>query len=112
MSRSQKKFTLGEEHRLRVFENRVLRRIFVGKEELTGSWRKLRSENFHVYCSPDIRVMKTRTLMLKGHVAGMGEMRNSYKILVGISEGKRTLGRGRLMLEDDGEIPFFLKGIA
>jgi hypothetical protein len=76
MLRSQKKFTLGEEHRLIVSENRVLRRIFSGKEELAGRWRKLYSEIFHVYCSPDIRVLKTRALILKGHATGMGEMKN------------------------------------
>jgi hypothetical protein len=41
------KFTLGEEYRLRVFENRVLRRIFGPKREEDGSWRKLHNDELH-----------------------------------------------------------------
>ena len=54
--------TLKEEHRLRVFENRVLRRIFGPKRDgVTGEWRKLRNEELNdLYCSPNIvRVMKS-----------------------------------------------------
>jgi hypothetical protein len=54
---------LREEHRLRVFENRVLRRIFVPKrDEMTGEWRKLHNEELHnLYSSPDIiRQVKSR----------------------------------------------------
>jgi hypothetical protein len=57
--------TLREEHRLRVFENRVLRRIFGPKrDEVTGGWRKLHNEELHgLYSSPSIiRVMKTRRM--------------------------------------------------
>ena len=52
---------LREEHRLRVFERRVLRRIFGPKrEEGTGEWRRLHNEELHdLYCSADvIRLMK------------------------------------------------------
>jgi hypothetical protein len=55
--------TLREEHRLRVFENKVLRRIFAPKkDEVTGGWRKLRNEELHdLYFSPSIiRIIKSR----------------------------------------------------
>jgi hypothetical protein len=65
---------LREEHRLRVFENKVLRRIFGPKREVDGSWRKLHNNEFHnLYSSPNIvRVIKTRRLRWAGHVARMG----------------------------------------
>jgi hypothetical protein len=67
--------TLREEHRLRVFENRVLRRIFGPKrDEATGGWRKLHNEEFNnLYSSPSIiRMIKSRRMRLEGHVARMG----------------------------------------
>jgi hypothetical protein len=67
--------TLREEHRLSVFENRVLRRIFGPKrDEVTGEWRKLHNEELHgLYSSPSIvRVMKARRMRWAGHVARMG----------------------------------------
>jgi hypothetical protein len=66
--------TSGEEHRLRVFENRVLRRIFGPEREVGGSWRKLRNDELHgVYSSPNIvRVIKSRRMRWAGHVALMG----------------------------------------
>jgi hypothetical protein len=57
--------TLREEHRLRVFENRVLRRIFVPKrDEVTGEWRKMHNEELHnLYSSTDIiRQIKSRRM--------------------------------------------------
>ena len=60
---------LTEEHRLRVFENKVLRKIFGAKrEEITGEWRKL-----HALCSSPniIRNLKSRRLRWSGHVAHM-----------------------------------------
>jgi hypothetical protein len=88
---------LREEHRLRVFENRVLRRIFGPKREEDGSWRKLHNDELHgLYSSPNIvRVIKARRLRWAGHVACMGEEGGVYRILVGKPEGKRPLGRPR-----------------
>jgi hypothetical protein len=77
--------TLREEHKLRVFENRVLRRIFGPKrEEVTGEWRKLDIVELHnLYSSPDIiRQIKSRRMRWAGHVARMGEGRNVYRVLV------------------------------
>jgi hypothetical protein len=90
--------TLREEHRLRVFENRVLRKIFGPKrDEVTGEWRKLHNEELrHLYSSPNIiRIIKSRRMKWAGHVARMGEKRNSYRLLVGKPEGTRPLGRPR-----------------
>jgi hypothetical protein len=86
-----------------VFENRVLRRIFGPKrDEVTGEWRKLLSEELHnLYSSPDvIRQLKSRRMRWAGHVTRMGEERKVYKVLVGNPEGKRPLGRPRRMWED------------
>jgi hypothetical protein len=83
--------TLREEHRLRAFENKVLRRTFGPKRaEVTGRWRKLRNEELHdLYTSPSIiRIMKSRRIRWAGHVAQMGEKRNAYRLLVGTPEGK------------------------
>ncbi|KAJ4439145.1 hypothetical protein ANN_15102 [Periplaneta americana] len=96
--------TLREEHRLRVFENKVLRKIFGAKQdEVTGEWRKLHNAELHaLYSSPDIiRNIKSRRLRWSGHVARMGESRNSYRVLVGRPEGKRPLGRPRCRWEDN-----------
>jgi hypothetical protein len=96
--------TLREEHRLRVFKNRVLRRIFGPKSgEVTGEWRRLRNEERNdLYSSPTIiRVIKSRRMRWTGHVARMGEGRVAYRILVGRPEGRRPLGRPRRRWEDD-----------
>jgi hypothetical protein len=90
--------TLREEHILRVFENRVVRRIFVPKrDEIIGEWRKLHNEELHIwYLSPNIiRQIKSRRMRWAGHVARMGEGRKVYRVLVGKPEGKRPLGRRR-----------------
>jgi hypothetical protein len=90
--------TLREEHRLRVFECRVLRRLFGPKrDEVTGEWRKLHNEELHdLYSSPtSIRIMKAKRMRWAGHVARMGEKRNTYRLLLGNTEGKRPLGRPR-----------------
>jgi hypothetical protein len=65
---------LGEDHRLRIFENRVLRRVLGPKGEEDGSWRKLHSDELHsLYSSPNIvRVIKSRRMRWAGHVARMG----------------------------------------
>jgi hypothetical protein len=89
--------------RLRVFENRVLRRISGPKrDEVTGEWRKLHSEELHnLYSSQDIiRQVKSRRMRWAGHVARMGEERKVYKVLLGKPEGKRLLGRLRRRWED------------
>jgi hypothetical protein len=89
--------TRGDEHRLRVFENRVLRKIFVPKREEDGSWRKLHNDDLRDRCSsPNIvRVIKSRRMRWAGHVARVGEGRGAYRVLVGSPEGKRPLGRPR-----------------
>jgi hypothetical protein len=59
---------LGEEHRLRVFENRVLRRIFGPKREEDGSWRKSHNDELHsLYSSPNI----VRVINEMGGTCGM-----------------------------------------
>jgi hypothetical protein len=92
-----------EEHRLKVFENSVRRRIFGTKrDEVTGGWRKLHNEELHgLYSSPGIiRVIRSRRTRLAGHVASMVGMKTAYKILVRKPEGKRPLGRSRRKWED------------
>jgi len=82
----------------RVFENRVLRRIFGPKrDEVTGKWRKLHNEKIHyLYFSRNIvRVIKSRKMIRLGHVARNGEKRGVYRVLVGKPEGNRPLGRPR-----------------
>jgi hypothetical protein len=67
---------LREEHRLKVFENRILRRIFGPKrDEVTGEWRKLYNEKLVIlYSSPNIiRQIKSRSMRWAGHVAHMEE---------------------------------------
>jgi hypothetical protein len=78
--------TLREEHRLRVFEDRVLRKIFgLKRDEVTGEWRKLHKEELRdLYSSAStIRIIKSRRIRWAGHVARMGGKRNMYKLLVG-----------------------------
>jgi len=96
--------TLREERRLRVFENRVLRRV-VGsrRDEVTGEWRKLHNEKLnYLYCSPNIvRVIKSRRMRWAGHVAHMGERRDVYRVSVGKRDRTRPLGRPRRRWEDN-----------
>jgi hypothetical protein len=94
---------LREEHTLKVFEKRVLRKIFGPKREEDGSWRKLHIDELHnLHSSPNIvRVIKSRRLRWTGHVACMGEGRGVYRVLVGRPEGKRPLGRPRRRWEDN-----------
>jgi hypothetical protein len=85
--------TLREEHSLRVFENKVLRRIFGPKR----GWRKLHNEELRdLYSSPSvIRIITSRRMRWAGHVARMGEKRNAYRLLVGKPDGKGPLVRPR-----------------
>jgi hypothetical protein len=94
--------TLREEHRLRVFENRVLRIFGTKRDEVMGKWRKLHSgEHYNLYSSPDmIRQIKSRSMRWAGHVARMGEGRNIYRLLMGKPEGNRPLIRPRHRWED------------
>ena len=96
--------TLRGERRLRVFENRVLRRVFGPKrDEVTGEWRKLHNEQLSgLYSLPNIVwVVKSRRMRWAGHVARMGEGRGVHRVLVGKPEGKRPLGRPRRRWEDN-----------
>jgi hypothetical protein len=88
--------TIREEHKLRVFENRVLRRIFGPKRDrVTGGWRNLHNKELHnLYSSPCIiKIIKSRKMRWAGHVEQMGEKRNVYRLLVGKPEEKRPLER-------------------
>jgi hypothetical protein len=89
--------TLREEHRLRVFENRMLRRIFGPKrDEVTGGFRKLHNEDpNNLYYSPSIiRIIKSRRMRWT-ECSMNGEKRIAYRILVGKPDGKRPLSRPR-----------------
>jgi hypothetical protein len=87
--------TLRDEHRLTVYENRVLRILGPKRDEVTGDWRKLHNEELrNLYFSPDIiRTIKSGKMRWAEHVARMG--RRGYRILVGKPEGKSPLGRAR-----------------
>jgi hypothetical protein len=104
---------LTEEHRLRVSENRVLRRISGPKREEDGSWRKVYNDELHsLYSSLNIvRVIKSRRMMSAEHVARMRDVRDVYRILVGGPEGKRPLGRSRRRWEDNIKMDFKEIGI-
>jgi len=89
---------LREERKLRVFENRVLRRIFgTRRDEVAGEWGRLHNEELNdLYSSPNIvQVIKSRRMIWAGHVARMGEERGVYRVLVGKLEGRRPVGRPR-----------------
>jgi len=78
--------TLREERRLRVFENRVLKRVFGPKrDEVTGEWRQLHNEELRdLYSLPNIvRVVKSRRMRSAGHVTRIGERRGVHRVLVG-----------------------------
>ena len=90
--------TLREEHRFRVFLNKVLSKIFGAKKDvITGVWRKLHNAELHaLYSSPNIiRSLNSRRLRWAGHLARMEQSRNAYRGSVGKPEGKIPLGRTR-----------------
>ena len=100
----EQSLALGKERRLRLFENRVLRRICGSKrDEVTGECRKLHSEELtDLYSSPNIiGWIKSIRKRWAWHVARMGERRGVYRVLVGKPEGKRPLGRPRHRWEDN-----------
>jgi hypothetical protein len=94
---------LGDECRLSVFENRVLRNIFGPKTEEDGSWKNLHNDELlDLYSLPNIvRVIKSRRMRWAGYVARMGEGRGIYRVLIGRPKGKRPLGRPRRRWEDN-----------
>jgi hypothetical protein len=96
--------TLRERRRLRVFENRVQRRIFwPRRDEVTREWRKLHKDQLNdLYSSPNnIRVIKSRRLRWAWHVASIGARRSAYRFLMGKTEGKRPHGRPRPRWEEN-----------
>jgi len=96
--------TLREQHRLRMFENRVLRKIFgLKRVEVAGGWRRLHNEELNnLYMSQNIiRVIKSVRMRWMGHVTCVEEMRNAFSILVRKPEGKRQVGRPRHRWEDN-----------
>jgi hypothetical protein len=98
--------TLKEECRLRVFENRVLRRIFGPKrDEVLVEWRRLHNKEIYaLYSSPNIIRVKSRILRWAGHVARMGARRGAYRVLVEKPKGRRPLGRPSRRWEDNIKI--------
>jgi hypothetical protein len=101
--------TLTEEHRLRVFENRVLRIVGPKKDEITRQRRNMYSGELHnLYSPPDaIRQIKFRRMRWAGLVAArMGVERKVHKVLMGMSQGKRPLGRPRRRWEDGIKMDF------
>jgi hypothetical protein len=86
---------LKEEHRLMVFENRVLKRIFgLKRDRIVDGWRNMHDEDlYNLYLSLNIiKIIEPSRMRYAGHVACMGEKRNAYKVVVGKLEGKRPLG--------------------
>jgi hypothetical protein len=104
---------LREEHRLRVFENRVLWKILGPEREEDRSWRKLHNDELHsLYSSQDIvKVINSRRMRWAGHVACIGEGKGVYRFLVERPEGKRPLGRHRRKWEDNIRIEVRETGI-
>ena len=96
--------TFREERKLRVFRNRVLRKIFGPKrDKVTRKWRILHNEEIDVLYSSlnTVRVIKSRRVRWAEHVVCMGERRGVYRVFVGKPEGKRPLGRPRSRWEDN-----------
>jgi hypothetical protein len=94
--------TLREEQRLRVFENKVLWRVFGPKDKVTGEWGRLHNkELYHIYSSSNIiQVIKSR-IRWAGHVACMRDRGGAYTVLVRRPEGKRPLERPTHRWEDN-----------
>ena len=97
---------LRKKHRLRLFENRVLRKIFDPKrDEVIGEWRRLHNKGLYdLYTSPKIiPVIKSQRIRWARHVACMGARRSAYRVLVVRPDGKHPLRRhkrrGRIILK-------------
>jgi len=85
---------VSEEHRLRVFGSRVLRKIFgPTRDEVMGGWGREHNAALHNLSPNFIWVIKSRIMRWAGHVAHMGDRRGAYSILVGRPDRKRLLGR-------------------
>jgi hypothetical protein len=94
-------WSLALREELRVFGNRVLRRIFgPRRDEVTGGWRKRHNELHNLYSSPSIIIMIKSRRIRTGHAERMGR-RGTYRILMRKPEGKRQLGRTRCMWVDN-----------
>jgi hypothetical protein len=104
---------LREELRLRVFEKKVLRRIFWPKREEDGLLIKLHNGELHsLYSSPNIvRVIKSRRIRWVGHLTRIRERIGVYRALVGSPEGKRPLGRPRRRWEENIKLDLRETGI-
>jgi hypothetical protein len=100
--------TLREEQRLRVFENRVLRRIFgPRRDETTGEWRRLHNEELHDFYSSTNTYYSGEQIEkneMSRASSTYGERRGAYRILVGRPEGRRPLGRPTRRCEDNIKI--------
>jgi hypothetical protein len=94
---------LREGHRLRVFENRVLRKTFgLKRDGVTGEWIRRHNEELYDLYSQNITwVIKSRRMRWTGHAARMGDRRGAYRVLVGRTEKKRPLGRPRRRWDDN-----------
>ena len=96
--------TLREERSLRMFHNRVPRKVFGPKrDEVRGEWRKLHNEELNdLYCSLNtVWMISWRRMRWTGHVALWEEKERLYRVLVGKQEGKRLFGRPRRRWEDN-----------
>jgi len=97
--------TVSEEHGLRMFGDRVLRKISgPTRDKVTGEWERWHNETLYNQYSPNICVVKSRRMRWVGHVAHMGKRRGAYRILMGRPEGRRPLGRPRLIKMDLQEV--------
>jgi hypothetical protein len=94
--------TLKEERRLRVFKNRILRRIFGPKRDSRGEWRRLHNEELHsLYRSPNVvRVVQSKRLRWASQAARMETGRSAFKILTSTPTENTPLGRPRRRWED------------
>jgi hypothetical protein len=96
-----------EEHRLKVFEYTVLRKMFGSmRDEVTGETRRLHNEEFHnLYCSPNIiRLIKSRRIKWAGHIACMKNRRGAYRIWMGKPDGRKPRERPRLRWDNNIEM--------